>query len=297
MWKMKKFEGMLLASDMDGTLLDKNRRISPRNEEAIRYFTDEGGLFSLATGRTPQAVQAYWAQLPCNAPCILLNGALICTPDQKVIARVGMPPETRTLVQEVVRAFPAVGCEIYAGERVFVRQMNDITRQHMEALQMHYEELTQEQLNEPPDDSALCAQWSKVNITGFPDQIAAVKRFLQPYRDGFCMASSFPVFWEITPAGVHKGAALQKIIPLCGLAPENVYAIGDSFNDEMLLRVAHTGFAPANADEAILRVAQVVVSDNNSNAVADAIDWIEQNRAQNRTQPNGGEQQPVGGGK
>lgn len=268
---MKKFEGLLLASDMDGTLLDKDRRISARNEEAIRYFTDEGGLFSLATGRTPHAVQSYWSQLPCNAPYSLLNGALICSTEKKVISCVGMPPETKTLVQEVVHAFPAIGCEIYAGERVIVRQMNEVTKIHMQALQLDYEELTQEQLGDT-------AQWSKVNLTGLPEQLPAVKYFLQSYRGRFCMASSLPVFWEITPAGVHKGAALQKIIQLCGIAPENVYAIGDSFNDEMLLRTAHTSFAPANADEAILQIAQVVVSDNNSDAVADAIDWIAQNK-------------------
>lgn len=52
---MNKFEGMLLACDMDGTLLDSSRRISERNERALRYFTEEGGRFSLATGRAPGA--------------------------------------------------------------------------------------------------------------------------------------------------------------------------------------------------------------------------------------------------
>ena len=42
---MNKFEGMLLACDMDGTLLDSSRRISERNERALRYFTEEGALF------------------------------------------------------------------------------------------------------------------------------------------------------------------------------------------------------------------------------------------------------------
>lgn len=42
---MKKFDGMLLACDMDGTLLDNDRQISEANIQALRYFTEQGGLF------------------------------------------------------------------------------------------------------------------------------------------------------------------------------------------------------------------------------------------------------------
>ena len=43
---MKKFEGMILACDMDGTLLDNNREISRENQQALRYFTEQGGRFT-----------------------------------------------------------------------------------------------------------------------------------------------------------------------------------------------------------------------------------------------------------
>ena len=46
---MKKFDGMILACDMDGTLLDSSRMISKENAQALRYFTEEGGRFTLAT--------------------------------------------------------------------------------------------------------------------------------------------------------------------------------------------------------------------------------------------------------
>ena len=46
---MRKFDGMMLACDMDGTLLDSEHQISDANLQALRHFTTEGGLFSLAT--------------------------------------------------------------------------------------------------------------------------------------------------------------------------------------------------------------------------------------------------------
>ena len=70
---MNKFEGMLLACDMDGTLLDSSRRISERNERALRYFTEEGGRFSLATGRAPGAVSYTHLDLEATMPKIELR--------------------------------------------------------------------------------------------------------------------------------------------------------------------------------------------------------------------------------
>ena len=53
---MKKFKGMLLACDMDGTLLDDSKQIPAENLRALQYFTKQGGRLSLATGRSPHAI-------------------------------------------------------------------------------------------------------------------------------------------------------------------------------------------------------------------------------------------------
>ena len=54
---MKKFKGMLLACDMDGTLLDDSKQIPAENLRALQYFTKQGGRLSLATG---QFSSCYW---------------------------------------------------------------------------------------------------------------------------------------------------------------------------------------------------------------------------------------------
>ena len=75
---MKKFKGMLLACDMDGTLLDDSKQIPAENLRALQYFTKQGGRLSLATGRSPHAIGIYIDQLPVNAPYSVMNGSLIC---------------------------------------------------------------------------------------------------------------------------------------------------------------------------------------------------------------------------
>ena len=265
---MKKFEGMILACDMDVTLLDNNREISREDQQALRYFTEQGGRFTLATGRAPRAIEPYIPQLPFNAPYSLLNGALILDEQHHVLHCAGMPDSTKDLIHITLDAFPQLGCEIFAGEKVLIRQMSDVTENHIRVLDLDYTMITQEQLGDT-------SGWCKINFTGEPALMEKVKLFLRPYTDRFCIASSLPSFCEITEAGVNKGAALLRIAKDCGIDASRTFAIGDSYNDEAMIRAAQVGIAPSNADDGILQAADVVVGSNDDSAVAQAVEYME----------------------
>jgi HAD superfamily hydrolase (TIGR01484 family) len=72
-----KFDGYLLVSDLDGTLLNRASRVPASNARAISYFVKNGGKFSIATGRTELTCLPLVKKLPINAPLILYNGSLI----------------------------------------------------------------------------------------------------------------------------------------------------------------------------------------------------------------------------
>ena len=83
---MGKFDGVLLASDFDNTILNTElpRRtgcpilpISQRNVEALRYFMDNGGRFAVATGRALPAFRIFAEQVPMNAPAVVCNGGAL----------------------------------------------------------------------------------------------------------------------------------------------------------------------------------------------------------------------------
>ena len=265
---MKKFEGMLLACDMDGTLLDSNRAISPENEQAMQYFAREGGKFSLATGRAPGAIKMYLPQIPFNAPYSLLNGSMVLDAHHHVMHCAGMPKSSIELIGLLLSKFSQIGCEIFVGEQILVRQMSDVTERHLRVLDLDYTTVTQEKLSNTQS-------WCKINLTGEPELMQSVRTFLRPYNKAFCITSSMPSFCEITAAGISKGSALLQIAKKCGIRQTNTFAIGDSYNDASMIMAAHVSFAPANADADILQKADIVVDSNDKSAVSQAIAYIE----------------------
>lgn len=268
---MKKFDGMLLTCDMDGTLLDSNRQISEANIQALRYFTKQGGLFSLATGRAYAAVTDYIDFLPINAPYCLLNGSLILDLQSKLLHCAGMPKQTPILIDQVLCAFPQIGCEVFLPDHIFVCRMSAETEHHMRVLNLAY---TCTRLSELPNP----ADWCQINFTGPASEVAAVRAYLQPFSDIFSAVCTMPTFCEVTRQGINKGSAIKQIAADCMVSPDKICAIGDSDNDLSMLQSAAISFVPENAAPNILQHATVRVRDNDHDAVAHVIEYLDQSQ-------------------
>ena len=74
---MGKFDGYLICTDCDGTLTDSYRRFSKENADAIRYFQQEGGLFTVSSGRYPHYIQEFAADFVPNTYVVGCNGAVL----------------------------------------------------------------------------------------------------------------------------------------------------------------------------------------------------------------------------
>ena len=74
-----RFDDVLITSDYDYTLTAADRTVHPKNIEAIRYFMENGGTFTVNTGRSAVAAKALMEQIPVNAPFLLYNGSASCS--------------------------------------------------------------------------------------------------------------------------------------------------------------------------------------------------------------------------
>jgi len=264
---MRIFDGMLLISDLDGTLLDDEKNISLATYDALDWFIREGGRFSIATGRAWLELQKC-PHLPINAPFCISDGALILDEQKNVLYRASMPNITKEVISATLARFPDVCCEIYTDRQIRLLQYNAEAETHMNNLEYKDYVILSSLEAENTEN------WRKIHFIGAFNLMEDVRNFLRPWEKNFCLAASQTSFWELTSLDVNKGAAVRKIANLCNVAPDKIFAIGDSENDKELLQAAYISFAPQNAQEEILKIVKVRVSDNNHSAVADMIRYL-----------------------
>lgn len=99
---MNKFKGILLCTDLDGTLVSDDQSISRENIDAIEYFKSEGGAFTFVTGRMPFFAKSICNAIMPNVPFVCINGGGIYDPfkDEYVWAQI-ISRDSLKLVEEL----------------------------------------------------------------------------------------------------------------------------------------------------------------------------------------------------
>ena len=104
---------LALFSDLDGTLLDRNRQVSRENREALAHFIAGGGLFGISTGRAPMNALELLPGVPINTWSVVLNGAEAYRYQTGTVAFPRVLPQLRAqTVQELLAQPGGAGCEL-----------------------------------------------------------------------------------------------------------------------------------------------------------------------------------------
>ncbi len=273
----RRFEGYLLVTDMDGTLLDSAKQISWGNRAAIERFTSLGGRFTLATGRIAGSVRPFVQQLPVNAPAILYNGAVIHDFSRgEVVWERTLPASAKEAVGRVLERFPGIGAELYVrGEEApYVLQENETTERHRAV-----EKFPLRQLHSYDDVSG---PWIKLLFAWEPplldEAVSEIVRLTAGTEVDWVRSDD--KYFEMLPAEATKGHALERLAAELGIPMERCIALGDHLNDLEMIRRAGIGIAVANAHPELLDAAKRRGKHHNEHAIADAIEWLEEQARQ-----------------
>ena len=254
---MGKFTGLLLASDYDNTLTyteEALRLCQPMppvpdaNQEAIRYFMSEGGIFSVATGRAKPAFERVAADVPMNGPTILFNGAAIYDfPTGKYLCEAFLPDEAKDCIQQVIGALPFSAVELYHDDNtIHALNANDVTRRHMHITHAPSIEVDTMDAVSSPISKALFST-EEQHLNDLLDYLRA-----QPWYHDYEVVPSAVTLVELTAKGANKGGMVQRLAQLLDVKRENVLCVGDHANDISMLTWAGEGYAPANAIPLVL---------------------------------------------
>jgi Cof subfamily protein (haloacid dehalogenase superfamily) len=260
--------GILLVSDVDGTLIMDNGEIPLRNIEAIDRFTKKGGLFALATGRSNIACEKYTAQIAVNVPSIIYNGASIYDFNKKkFLWSRYLPREAVGMIGELITHFPDIGVEVYSDGVISIVKENNLTDIHTT-----YEDLkvVKKSIDELP------ANCNKILFAAESSRLREVEEYTQSREhNGYEYVMSASVYYEVLPSGVTKGTTVRVLADMLKIGQNMIMGIGDYYNDKKLLEAAAIAAVPADAPDDLKALADVVVCRCEQGAVADFIEYIE----------------------
>ena len=263
---MGKFDGMLICTDLDGTLLKNDKTISQENLDAIEYFKSEGGLFTIVTGRMPHTAFDICEYARINAPFGCINGGGVydlCKGDY--IFKCPLEDGFDELIELVENNIPNAGIQVNTFYKTYFSKENSIM------------ELFRKVTNAPN----LVCNYKDVErpiakiLFGIETEEEMQKTIKlldeHPLSEKFDYVRSERYLYEILPKGTGKGTAITKLCECLGLDKNKTIAIGDYNNDISMFRAAKIGVAVKNAcDEAKLSADYITVS-NEEHAIAQVI--------------------------
>ena len=263
----------LLAMDMDGTVLNSKKNITPRTEEAVHTAISAGKEVLFATGRCLSEMREHLARFPEMRYAICLSGATVVDLQKGVTLSVAALP--RELVEQIMAMAHEfdVMVAVYAGNDVF---LEDRHRGKME----YYGCGCFEKLY------GSCAGWVEESGEAIALRGGDVRKInfyfhsTEEWEQGGRKLTGLPVSYargipnnyEISPLNVTKGMGLEALCRRIGIPITQAIAVGDEGNDLAMIETAGLGVAMGNASQAVKDAADEITADCDHDGVAEVIE-------------------------
>ncbi|MGN0689039.1 MAG: Cof-type HAD-IIB family hydrolase [Oscillospiraceae bacterium] len=265
---MLKFSDYILVTDLDDTLLTRDKRITEKDLNAVRYFVENGGSFTVATGRVYTSAKPYTTQLPINLPVVLYNGAVIYDEKtDKTLWKELICDEAVGYMNDILQRFPHLGCEIVCDNEIFIRKESKTLDEkiRLENIPFGY-----------CDENSLPKEIIKILVVGKNDEISValeeIKKLSYPKVDFLLSA---PYYLEMLPTGASKWVGIKNMTKILGIENKKIVCAGDFDNDIDMIKNADIGATVPNAPQRVKDIADIVLSKtSNEGAISELIEYI-----------------------
>lgn len=263
-------EDRILVLDIDGTLTNSQKQISPTTQAGLLNIMERGHKIILASGRPTPGMRRYEEELELEkygGYLLSFNGAHI------VECRSGEIVYQRNLPLALLPGFYGFakrnGCGLvtYLGDEVISAFAPD-----------EYIEL-EARINAMPirrvKDFLKFVDFdiNKCLMTAEPEKAAVLEKELrQKYGSVASIYRSEPFFIEIMPKNVDKASSLDKLLETIGIIRENAICCGDGFNDVSMIKYAGIGVAMGNAQPEVKEAADYITATNDEDGLIQVID-------------------------
>ena len=265
---MGKFDGILICTDLDGTLFKNDKTISQENRDAIEYFKANGGYFTFITGRMPFFVSYALECIKPNAPFGSINGGgLFDAGKNEYVWKAHLPEKALEMAEFIGEVLPGVGIQINTFYKTYFVKENETMEKFRQITNLPNLVCGFKDVREPV---------AKILFgTEIEEEIQHLEKALKahPLAGEFDFIRSEKTLYEILPKGIGKGAAIENLCRHLGVC--KTVAIGDYNNDISMFKAAKIGIAVENACSEAKKAADFITVSNEKSAVAEVIYGIE----------------------
>lgn len=272
--------------DIDGTLTNDKKEITPKTKEALLKAQANGVRLALASGRPDQGLVKYAKTLEMDKNhgiFVCYNGAKVMDCQSgKVYFDQAMSIDEAKAVLEHMKKFK-VSPIVAKGEYMYT---NDV---YSGFLQRNGDPINIIEYESRSNGYILCEKRDlaefvdfpveKILNAGEPDYMKEhYEEMMEPFKDTLSCMFTSPVYFEFTAKGIDKAKAIDTVYRSLGYEPAELMAFGDAQNDLSMLKYAGVGVAMGNAVEEVKDAADYITLSNNHDGIAAALevyqDWM-----------------------
>lgn len=261
----------MIAFDMDGTLLNSHKQVTPVTLKAINTAVSEGKLVVLSTGRCLAELNEYLPVLrDVRYLCCVSGGYVFDTVTGTYICNESLPPETVRSILEITKL-----------EDCMVQLMNDksiVSRNDVENMQLYGMGLYRDMFRRVTYMVDDVREYYEKNVPAvnkicvYHRSPEARERALDRLKEtGAQLMRSETTSAECSGRGVTKAAGLIRLCDKLGMSMSDVICVGDADNDIDALSCAGLGIAMGNANAGVKKICGAVVADNDNDGCAEAV--------------------------
>lgn len=260
----------LLCIDIDGTLLDDQKRMSDPVKASLKKVSDMGVRIALASGRMPAGVELVERELGiecikiCNAGTYILMG-------ETCIGAEHLPIDSVKMIYDEIAEKNNVPLWIFKDKKWYVTGIDKHVERETKIISFTPETVDIERLIQQWKEEAQSP--NKLLIAADPEKIPQIYRDMKArmWQD-IDIACSASTLIEIFPMGVNKGKALRTVCDHLNIGLEDVVAFGDQELDIPMIEVAGVGIAMGNSILQLKKKADFVTKSNNESGIAYALE-------------------------
>lgn len=254
------FDGILLATDWDGTLF-YDGKINQKNIDAINYFCENGGKFTVCSGRGVDYLKDRFTSFKPNTYVITLNGAIIVHPDTNEILQESLLDIDVTPIVDAL----LIEKELFNTFYVYKPNFKEAQYYDKTSYTNNIEEIRAGKI------------YKAVLVSDSPEKVKTAKSFLKTlkYGNGLSLVSSWDVSLEILKESSTKGYGIKRVAKK--EEARFTVAVGDFENDIQMLKMANIGYAVENATPEVKASADRITAHAKDGALYSVISDLEKN--------------------